>query len=255
MIFKTRPGIAKQFATEHDFGFKNLIVSGCSFTYNNHDTAAVTWPYYLKDLGGFEQVLDSSMPGAGNHHISNSLQWALENHRPDIKDSLVIVMWSGNDRDDYICPRANTTAYPFEFCYDVDVVSGITGGSSADSRGNTNNIFKEFSKTKTAKSRAVENYLHILNLWNYLMVNGYKFVFLDYLDRSVASRTQDFDLAQCLPAGPKTQLDSMITKLVTPHEWAIRHDQLSSDDFHPSPKGYLEWTRRALLPYLKTQID
>ena len=115
MIFKTRPGIKKQFDTVHDFGIKNLIVSGCSFTYNNHETSASTWPYYLKDLGGFDQVLDCSMPGAGNYHIASSLQWAIEMQNPDPTNSLVIVMWSGNDRDDYICPQSIITDYPFKF--------------------------------------------------------------------------------------------------------------------------------------------
>jgi hypothetical protein len=111
MIFKVRPNIKKQFDTVHNFDIKNLIVGGCSFTYNNHETSAVTWPYYLRDLGGFEQVLDCSLPGAGNSHIADSLQWALEVDRPEPADSLVIVMWSGCDRDDYICPEENIKPY------------------------------------------------------------------------------------------------------------------------------------------------
>lgn len=116
MIFKTRPDIKKQFDTIADLGINYLIVSGCSFTYNNHDSFAASWPYYLKDLGGFTQVLDCSLPGAGNQHISNSLLWALNIDQPDPKNSLIVVMWSGNDRDDYICPESNNSdTYPFKF--------------------------------------------------------------------------------------------------------------------------------------------
>jgi hypothetical protein len=253
MIFKVRPGIKKQFDTVHNFGVKNLIVSGCSFTYNNHESAAVTWPYYLKDLGNFTEVLDCSLPGAGNGHISNSLQWALEN--TPTNDSLIVVMWSGNDRDDYISPRSNINNYPFQFHYSKNTVTGITGGSDDQSKGNTICGFKEFAQTKTPESRAIENYLYILGLWNYLTVNKYKFVFLDYIDRSLPSRTKDFEIQEYLPETAKTKLDSMITQMPTPYEWAIKNNLLISDDFHPSPDGHLDWTKQVLLPYLQTQFD
>ena len=92
MIFKTRPNIKKQFDTIADLGIDNLIVSGCSFTHNNYNSSAVKWPYFLKDLGGFKQVLDCSLPGAGNQHISNSLLWALNIDQPDPKNSLIVVV-------------------------------------------------------------------------------------------------------------------------------------------------------------------
>jgi len=253
MIFKTRD-IKKQFNTMHDFGIKNLIVSGCSFTYNNHNTVAVTWPYYLRDIGGFEQVLDTSMPGAGNQHIANSLQWAIEIDQPDPADSLVIVMWSGNDRDDYICPIENdNNNYPFTFNYSNKVVSGITGGLLG--RGNTLKGLVDLGKTKSLESRAIENYLYIIGLCNYLTVNKYKFVFLDYIDRSLPSRTKDFDIQEYLPNAAKIKFDNIITKISNPYEWAIKNNLLTSDDFHPSPDGHLSWTKQILLPYLKTLFD
>ena len=145
MIFHQRPGIQKQFETVFDFNIKNLIVSGCSFTHNNSMSASVTWPYYLRDLGGFENVLDTSLPGAGNYHISNSLIWALESESTDPKQSLVIVMWSGNDRDDWITPVSNINQYPFEFKYSDNVMSAIAGGgASAEGRVNTKQSHKDF---------------------------------------------------------------------------------------------------------------
>jgi hypothetical protein len=255
MIFKTRPGIKKQFDTIHDFGIKNLIVSGCSFTYNNHETSAVAWPYYLKDIGGFDQVLDCSMPGAGNYHIANSLQWAMELANPDPNDSLIIVMWSGNDRDDYICPKTKINNYPFKFNYSDNVATGITGGSHDNASSNTNN--KEITvlgKTKTLESRAIENYLIISSLYNFLQNKDYKFIFLDYIDRTLPSRTEDFEIRQYLPADTSNNLDRMVTKIMTPHNWATKYNLLMDDDFHPSPDGHLNWSQKVLLPKLQTII-
>jgi hypothetical protein len=253
MIFKTRPNIKKQFDTEHNFGINNLIVSGCSFTYNNHETSAVAWPYYLRDIGKFDQVLDCSLPGAGNHHIANSLQWAIEVDKPNTADSLVIVMWSGNDRDDYICPIENSIKYPFTFNYSNNIMSGITGGSHT-SNGNTKEGLLSLAKTKTPESKAIENYLYISNLWNFLQNKGYKFLFLNYIDRSLPSRTVDFDIKKHLPPDIGANLDNMITHVVTPHNWAMKHNLLTKDDFHPSPDGHLDWTRSVLLPKLQKII-
>jgi hypothetical protein len=252
MIFKTRPGVKKQFTTIHNFGIKNLVVSGCSFTYNNHETSAVTWPYYLRDLGGFEQVLDCSFPGAGNSHISDSLIWGLEIDQPDPAESLVVVMWSGNDRDDYICPSSNQKFYPFEFKYADHVFAGITSGTHPSNDGNTIKAFKEFSLTKTPESRAIENYLYIVKTAHYLKSQGYKFMFLNFCDPALPSRTQNLDIKQYLQNSAQTTLESLIQPITDPYRYAVKNDLLSDDDFHPSPDGHLKWTQKVLLLHLIT---
>lgn len=256
MIFKTRPNIKKQFDLIDNFGICNLIVSGCSFTYNNCDASSVTWPYYLKDLCGFDQVFDCSLPGAGNQHISSSLQWALEIEEPDPNNSLIIVMWSGYMRDDYICPTSNVNDYyPFNFAYSKNVISGITGGMHEDSKGNTCGGLKKLSMTKTVESRAIENYLYISSLFNFLTAKGYKFLFLDYLDRSLIGE-QDFELKKYLPKSINIKLKKYITKIPDLYTWAVKHNMLFDDQFHPSPDGHLDWTKKILIPklqQLKTQ--
>ena len=249
MIFHSR-AITQQCDVIHNFGIKNLIVSGCSFTHSK--PRRVAWPTYLRDLGGFDHVYDTAMPGAGNAHIANSLQWALELDQITPAESLVIVMWSGNDRDDYLCPESNINGYLDHFQYDPQVYSAITGGQH--SPGNTVEKFKEFTLTKSAKSRAIENYLYISGLWHYLTSNHYKFVFLDYINRSLPSRTADFDIGPFLPEQARTKLNSMVAKISTPYEWALKHDLLMEDDFHPSPAGHLGWTKNVLIPYLQTCI-
>jgi hypothetical protein len=259
MIFKTRPEIKKQFDTVYDFGVKNLIVSGCSFTYNNHDNFAVTWPYYLRDLGNFTEVLDCSLVGAGNQHISNSLMWALTMDQPNPKDSLIVVMWSGCDRDDYICPTSPATEqYPFKFNYSDTVCTGITGGINDDNTIRTrcaSQALKDLAATKTHESRAIENYLYIANTWNCLKNLGYKFIFLNFLDASLPSRTRHFEIKKYLPNFVNQNLNQMIESITDPYTHALKNNLLDNDDLHPSPNGHLDWAKRVLIPHLKLRFD
>jgi hypothetical protein len=255
MIFKTR-NIKKQFNIIHDFGIQNLIVSGCSFTYNDVDTAPVTWPYYLRDLGGFDQVLDCSLPGAGNSHISDSLIWGLEIEKPNPVNSLVIVMWSGHDRDDYICPKEHMNNYPFQFNYSKNVMSSITGGNALESNGNNiSDGLKKLSMTKTLESRAIENYLYIVKTYQYLKSLNYKFLFLNFVNTTEpVGGTNTFDIKKYLPNPTKQKLDLMITEIDDPYHFSVRHNFLGGDTFHPIPFGHLRWTKKVLIPHLQTII-
>lgn len=255
MIFKTR-NIKKQFNIIHNFGFQNLIVSGCSFTYNDIDTGPVTWPYYLKDLGGFDQVLDCSLPGAGNSHISDSLIWGLEIEKPDPANSLVIVMWSGHDRDDYICPKEHINNYPFQFNYSKNVMSSITGGDAPECMANSSSDgLKKLSMTKTLESRAIENYLYIAKTYQYLKSLNYKFLFLNFVNPTEpVGGTNTFDIKNYLPTPAKQKLDSMITEIDDPYHFSVRHNLLDGDNFHPIPFGHLRWTKKVLIPHLQTII-
>jgi hypothetical protein len=254
MIFHTRPEIQKQFETVLNFKIKNLIVSGCSFTHNNSMSASVAWPYYLRDLGGFENVFDTSLPAAGNYHISNSLIWALESESIHPEQSLVIVMWSGNDRDDWITPGSHINHYPFEFKYNDNAMSAISGGASPDSRGNTNVHHKEFFATQDKESRAIKNYLLITNTWHYLQNKGFRFVFLNFLDSNLLPGEGHFDIKKYLPKKQCKNLEHMIDNTIDPSTWAIKNDLLSTDDYHPSPDGHLSWTKYVLLPHLQSRF-
>ena len=254
MIFRQRPKIQKQFETVFDFSIKNLIVSGCSFTHNNSMSASVAWPYYLRDLGGFENVFDTSLPAAGNYHISNSLIWALESESIHPEQSLVIVMWSGNDRDDWITPGSNINHYPFEFKYSDNVMSAITGGALAESQGNTKIQHKDFFAIQDKESRAIKNYLFITNTWHYLQNKGFRFVFLNFLNPELSSRTGHFDIKKYLPKKQCKNLDHMMENIIDPYTWALKHHFLWTDDFHPSPDGHLNWTKYVLLPHLQSRF-
>jgi len=250
--------IRKTFAIDYNFQLKNLVVSGCSFTSNTSEDCAVSWPYYLRDLGGFDKVISTALPGAGNYHIAKSLQWTIETQQPDPDNSLIIVMWSGNDRDDIIVNsefikkdylKKESAASKFDFSENVG--SGITGGISGESNLNLH-FFKDLNYIKSKKSRAIENYLIISSLWQYLMSHNYKFLFLNYLDLSLPNRTLDFDITEYLPQSLINKYRSFFSNVPNIYSWCLEKDLLWHDDFHPSPDGHLHWTRNALIPSLKS---
>jgi hypothetical protein len=239
---KTRQ-IAKQFDAEINLGYKNLVVSGCSFTYNNSETCAVTWPYYLRDLAGIDQIYDCSLPGAGNYHICFSTIWTLETNNFDPKDTLIIAMWSGHNRDDAIISSDSLNDYPMTFSYNDLVVSGNDKNSS----------IKDMDQIKNAESRTVENYLYVSILYHYLRQKQYKFLFLDYLDRTIPNRGNDFEICDYLNNDLKSKYHNMVEHSVENlYRFVIKHDLLDTDDFHPSPNGHLTWTKKHLLPFLKS---
>lgn len=250
---KTRQ-IAKQFDTEINLGYKNLVVSGCSFTYNNSETGAVTWPYYLRDLAGIDQVYDCSLPGAGNYHICHSTTWALETNNFDPNDTLVIVMWSSHNRDDAIISADSLNNFPMTFSYNDLVVSGISGGNHPASKGNAKiSAIKDMDQIKSVGSRTVENYLYVSMLYHYMRQKQYKFLFLDYLDRSIPNRGYDFEICDGLDNNLKSKYREMIEyNIENLYRFAIKNNLLDADDFHPSPNGHLMWIRKHLLPFLKS---
>jgi hypothetical protein len=246
--------IVKQFDTIHDFGIKNLIVGGCSFTYNNHDVSACTWPYYLKDLGGFEQVYDFSMVGGGNIHTRNAMIYGLEKTPLSPQDSLVIVQWAGNDRDDYIVDPSHLNDYPFRYYYEEDAVVGITGGQAISNLQDPTAL-KGLQTLKNHRCRSIENFVAATGLYHYLQHKGYRSIFFEYRDYTLPGRDHNFDPTPYLDKNCRTAYNNIMTKIPDNfYRWCLYHDLMESDDFHPSPDGHLEWTRQCFLPFLQQTL-
>jgi lysophospholipase L1-like esterase len=238
-------------ATARDSGITNLIVSGCSFTHNPSDQHSVSWPQYLAARYAIPTVDNVALSGAGNSHINASVQWLLECNNYDRAHSLVVVMWSGNDRDDLIIDSSCLDPkYPVRFDYAAGVSAAITGGSSDRCRTNVQHSFRVVTDLKRPASRAVENYLYVNSLYNYLQNNSYRFVFLDYLDRSLPNRTLDVDITPYLSDQLAQRYRSRFAPVENIYAWCLQQDLLEPDDFHPSPDGHLAWTDRVLIPYL-----
>lgn len=243
--------------------FKNLVVSGCSFSTVSDDQTESSWPQYLQTRLGIENLYPLARFAAGNRQILSSLVWFLENHQLDPRDTLVIVMFSGNDRNDEIVD-ANCLAQPdhlvAQYRYTPNVVGATTGSGAVEGFGNTKAEFafkKTINAMKSKESRAVENYLHIVNLYNYLQNNLYQTtVFTKFVDTAYPNRSLDFDIGSYLPDTLADRLNSIMdTDLGNLYAWCLQHDLLDSDDFHPVPDGHLSWIDHVLVPYLVTKLN
>lgn len=237
-------------ATETNFGFKNLLVSGCSFTYNNSQEHVVTWPYYLRDLAQFENVVDCSCPGAGNQHIQQSTILALENNpllQPD--NTLVVIMWSGYDRDDIIVdPNSMIKNYPDQYYYSADASVGMSGGLLGESNLVTGLTLVK--KIKNLPARALDNYVNIVTLYYYLLERGFKFVFTEFSTPG-KMRDSNFEITDYLNENLKTNFIKMVRTL-TPNlgDYSLTTNHVRDDNYHPATEDQLEWVRKTLIPYL-----
>jgi len=248
--------IPKQFTITTDLGFENLLVGGCSFTYNNSDQDCCTWPYYLRDLGNFSQVYDCSMPGAGNQHIVNTIIYSIEKYDLDPANTLVLILWAGNDRDDYIVDQKHLNNYPYVYAYEPGVCSAITGGEDISNLGNTKlDAVLQLKSAKSPLARSVDNYVRVASLYSYLQNKGFKFFFMEFRDFALPGRDRNFDPRDYLDPALSKKFDSMISNPSQNfHKYCLRGDLMTSDDFHPSPDGHLSYTRSVLLPWLANKL-
>jgi hypothetical protein len=218
----------------NDLGYTNLLVGGCSFTFNTSDTASSSWPYYVRDKCGFEQVYDCSVQAASNYQIMTSVVYALETTRLDPRETLVIVMWTGYSRDSVIVGDSADNNTEFVYHYTDQVHCVMNPGVNK----------------KTAHSRAVENYIYVVALWEYLKSQGYRAVFLNFVEPGLPVRDATFDITKFLPGAQADRFESMFSPVENFYKYCVRHDLLQSDDFHPSMQGHLQWAHDVLVPAL-----
>lgn len=217
--------------------FKRLVSGGCSFSENHSEDYPTSWPYYLADSLGIEQVTNVAYGGMGNRYISDSVHWLLEIEDFDPVDTLVVVMWSGFDRHSYLITD-DTESKKFKFTDQVQVARS----DREDSKG--------------IPARAVQNYLYISNLYHYLHSRGYTSFFIDWLDRSIPSRSTDVDIVPYLPEALQQRFLTMVDRGPRNfYEYAVRNNQLDIDDFHPNMQAHYGWTTQVLAPWIIKELN
>ena len=220
--------------------YKNLVVGGCSFTYNTSNTDSCSWPYYLRDKCGFDQVYDCSVEGASNYQILTSVIHALETQDLNPRETLVVIMWSGYGRDSIIVPAKSVVGTGPVYNY-TDQVAGINTTSKHSQKNNM--------------SRALENYIHVIALWNYLKIQQYQCVFLEFVDPKIPNRGMTFNIVDFLPTKLKSKFLAMFTNIENFYSYCLKNEQLQEDDFHPTMQGHLDWTHNVLAPALTTNLN
>jgi len=256
-----KPSPPKTFDAIHTLGYKNLLVGGCSFTDNRSQSPdiannhIVTWPYYLRDLCGFDQVVDCSLPGAGNRFIHDAVISELEyNKNLDPTDTFVVIMWSGNDRDDFIAANDSVDKNT------ADYYIFPNGSSAIISRGpqsKSNCLFdlNVVDKIKDKQSKTLENYLQTISLGNYLQNQNYKFVFTQFHSGSLAD--DHWNLADELDNKHLVDKYNQLVNQISPTlgDYALQTNQLSDDNYHPGPQANLEWTKQYLIPAILHRLQ
>jgi hypothetical protein len=246
MVAKIR-NIPKQFKSEYQSKFKNLLVSGASFTWNNSDVDICRWPYYLRDIGNFEQVFDCSQSGAGSNHIFNSVINECETN-PDVdpNDTLVVIMWPELSRTDTITLTSVTKArhhcsnYAFDERFSTLTINNITTGG----KNIVDDLCKLYKRVVDMDAQIYESSLKIIGLNSYLDKQGFTKVFVFDSDRTKSK-------LELLPKSLQISVLETMTWIAPLGEFAIGTGQLEPDNVHPTPDGYLDWTRQYLAPTLQ----
>lgn len=234
------PQIPRSFETVVDSGFTTLVAGGCSFTANYSSSHNVSWPHILANKLNIPTVLNCALGGAGNRHISHSVQWCLETQQLDPATTLVICMWSGHGREDAIVEAKHASNGP-TFYYTPGVATALLSGQRS---------------MMGLQSSAVESFLSINALYNYLRAQQYPFLFLDFMDRSLPNRANDFELADHLPPELSARVQEMIPRDIENfYRWSLQRMLLGDDDFHPNNDAHLGWCNDVLVPYIVQKFN
>ena len=232
--------LSRTFSATHTSKFENLLVSGCSFTFNNSDVDICSWPYYLRDLVNFTNVKDCSQSGAGSNHIFNSVINEIETDSViNNENTFVIVAWSGLTRTDVIANNDLTkkwhhmSNYKFDSNYStLSIFNSVDGSTSLD------NLCKLYKTLVDVDAQILESAIKIIALKNYLTNKKLNHVFVQY--QNLSSELDHLNLQI------KSQTENCFDNIKPIGDNATEFEL----DGHPTPNAYLSWTKQCLIPYL-----
>lgn len=232
--------------------YKHLVVSGCSFTANNHESSCC-WANILADRTGMS-IVNLAVDAAGNSHVANSLVLYLERNKPDPTTTLVLPMWTSVLRTDFItdCNIHNIVPEPVRrFSYDD--FNQLYSICEVEEKNYYGLWAKTYKQTQSTKSLSLQSWLEINKLTNYLQKKNYNFKYLTYRNILYGTglskvkflnelKTLDLyiDLSNWLLTDNKDPLG----------EFAVYHNLLCSDQRHPSLQGHENWVEQKLIPVL-----
>jgi len=243
--------------------YKHLVVSGCSFTTNEHvpGQGDWNWPNILaKDTGMIIHNLATA--GAGNQHIAKSIMIFLEREQLPLQDTMVIAMWSGVGRIDFtvsadLTPRKN---YPWNYFY-TPQCRLHQGGHWWNNRKPTieDKVLIDYSKFQDDYSMALDTWMAMTSLDNYLTAQNIRYYFTSFLHYNTNRIYFDavhVDLDQTLDKmGLKINYSNWLN--IEPMDyygdWCRERGLLVSDGFHPGHDGPQRWPREVLIPILQQQ--
>jgi len=242
MTAKTRNVTGWMIDQTHTCRYDNLLVSGCSFTFNNHNEEICTWPYFLQEYANLN-VLDCSQSGAGSNHIFNSIVNEIESNKTITnQNTLVVIMWSGLTRTDVIATNEITKDWHFMSNYNFnDVYSTLSIFNDTDDRSLLGDLCRDYKKLVTFDAQVYESLLKVIALKNYLENKNFDFVFVNWMDQ-----TEDLNLVD---TSLVNKFNECIVNIKSLDNYALENN-IQEEDGHPKPIAHKEWTEKYLIPLL-----
>lgn len=234
----------------HITNFKKILVSGCSFTWNNSEKHICTWPYFVASLMQIDtaNVYDCSQGASGTAHALWSIINEIETN-PEVTadDTLVMVMWSGLTKTDVIGSSFDSDQWHLEkqsYHYNKDYGSiSLHNNNSSSNHANLTKLNLAYKRAIGEDAQVYQSCLNIIALENYLSNKGYKNCMLTWQDPQHALSLVDNALAEKVSKLIVNNIESLSS-------WARRNNMLAEDRLHPSVQGHKEWTRQILMPLL-----
>jgi hypothetical protein len=223
------------------------------------DKSAYAWPNMLAKWCGLD-IHNLAVPGAGNDHTARSLILYLEKNNLPPDETLVLPMWSGAGRIDWITDRSLSkfsTQYPFEYKYDDS--NELTLGGHWWNISHPTHLLRTlqgYSKYQSDASFALTTWLAMENVKNYLLSNRYTFYFTSFfsLDSPILLDAHALNFVDQLKQIQLT-LDMKHWLPIANEDhygnWCNRMGMVDTDGFHPGKNANLEWPQQVLVPCLK----
>lgn len=248
-------------AAHIEWPYKHLVVSGCSFTSNLMvpDGSAWAWPNMLATWAD-TSIDNLAVPGAGNNHIARSIILHLERTRPDPATTLVMAMWTGIARIDWLTEQRLSqfgNEYPFEYHYN-DHTELSLGGHWWNSKSTPIiKAVREYARFQDQHSFAVDTWLAMNQLANYLDCHGYQYYYTSYFDYSNTRDQDDAGSYNYTAALAHMELElshlNWLPLAGVDHygDWSKLNNKLADDNYHPGADANIAWTLDILAPCLK----
>lgn len=248
-----------------------VLVSGCSFTHWPEEPGSdknICWPSHLQRLRPDFDIVNLAEPGAGNTYIANGVvRYILENPG---KIDLVLIMWSGVSRLDFLTDLTNPDwhnlfdSYGFyrrvETCPSTlgYIFSGGNYGPWTLSRDMTS-LFKQMYMVSSDLSLAHINLIEIVKCQYFLKALNMPYRFMSYVNywnhTDHCSPNGDFGVLKFPELRPLiNNIDWTNWIFQNSHrdgiyEMAKSAEDYHGDRFHPGPQTHREWAQ-LMLPYL-----
>ena len=240
--------------------YNHLVVSGCSFTTNEHvpDKSDWNWPNILAQDTGMT-IHNLATAGAGNRHIAQSIMVYLEKNQLPLDQTMVMAMWSGVGRIDFtvsaeLSPR---NRYPWNYFY-TPQCRLHQGGHwwNIKSPSVIDKVLIDFSKHQDDYTMALDTWMAMTALESYLKCQQVKYFFTSFFHFSTNRMYFDavhVDFDQTLAAmGLKVDYSNWLNLAADEYygDWCKQRELVVEDGFHPGHDGPQRWPREVLMPLL-----